>query len=1021
MRFTTIRSFVILTLLVFGFISSSIAGDWVSFNGRTGDYEVTILSSSNSNLVFRVEVKGMLVEDVRIDNQIFQDLKFNNFATTQDIGSPALPKISKLISTPGNTKVKANIVSMRTMILEGYNVIPFQEPTTDDQDAAEFTLNSAVYENNSWYPEVRTIIGQPGVMRGLRVAPVAVVPFSYNPVTDQLEVATEMVVEVEFYGVSDQAVTNTQVSEVSPRIANWYRSNILNYDNLNIRENGGTDEFQVKYLIIAPADAIPIIQPLADFRNAQGYGVEIREIEAGFNTADQFRNYIHELYESDGLEYVLLVGDWCQATSHLICPMAYWSNTWSDSWYTMVDPWPNTGNDYLADLSAGRFVYDNNAELQLQMDKTMGYLLNPSTADNWAEHTLLVAHQEQYPQKYTQCKNEIMNYSYAYETPIFQPAYGGAGATNTDVINYLNGTGSGILNYRGHGSQTAWWQWGASGDFNATHIAQLTNADKLFVHFDVCCDNMDFPNYYGNCFCESFMKHQYGCVAIHSAIIPSYTIPNHDYDKEFYKAVYDLGVNSIGYSSNYANITVYNVHGSIGQSNIRTYLWLGDSAIDPWTKTPQELTVDHLPTMFIGSSSMTVDVEISGAPVEDAMVCAQNGDTYTVGYTNAAGSVTLAFDGALTTPGNLELTVTCHNGLPYQADIPVTVASGPYVVFNEAVIDDIQGNNNGHLNPGETSYLGAELENIGTQTAENVTMTISTTDPYTTINDNSEVFGNISAGSTLFINDAFEIAVSNIFSYVYYVEFSATITATGQTPWEDDFLVAVVPNIDVILDPVGTPITIPAGGGSFDFNVALENLDTTPTTFDIWTMVTLPNGSEYGPLINFSNLTLLSGGSVNRDRTQVVPAGAPGGSYTYDSYVGEYPNFVWDEDHFDFTKAGDGGDNGNMNGWYSYGEEFDELGESTDAFTPENYSLGSAYPNPFNPETTISFSLPEATEVTLSVFNLVGQRVSLLHQGMTEAGQHSVTWNAAGMSSGVYFYKLQAGNFVSIKKCVLMK
>ncbi len=97
-----------------------------------------------------------------------------------------------------------------------------------------------------------------------------------------------------------------------------------------------------------------------------------------------------------------------------------------------------------------------------------------------------------------------------------------------------------------------------------------------------------------------------------------------------------------------------------------------------------------------------------------------------------------------------------------------------------------------------------------------------------------------------------------------------------------------------------------------------------------------------------------------------------------------------------------------------------------DANLPQEYALHQNYPNPFNPVTQISFSLPSAGEVTVQVYNLLGQRVRSLVSGFYEAGNHSVDWDGANeagkqVSSGVYFYRLTAGSFTETKKMVLLK
>ncbi|MCF7812687.1 T9SS type A sorting domain-containing protein [Candidatus Gracilibacteria bacterium] len=96
-----------------------------------------------------------------------------------------------------------------------------------------------------------------------------------------------------------------------------------------------------------------------------------------------------------------------------------------------------------------------------------------------------------------------------------------------------------------------------------------------------------------------------------------------------------------------------------------------------------------------------------------------------------------------------------------------------------------------------------------------------------------------------------------------------------------------------------------------------------------------------------------------------------------------------------------------------------DIGEET---IPTEYSLSQNYPNPFNPTTTISFSLPEATQVSIKIYDMLGREVSsLLHGNKVADGTHVVTWDASRFSSGTYFYRIQAGDFVSMKKMILLK
>ncbi|MDH3891679.1 MAG: T9SS type A sorting domain-containing protein [candidate division Zixibacteria bacterium] len=100
--------------------------------------------------------------------------------------------------------------------------------------------------------------------------------------------------------------------------------------------------------------------------------------------------------------------------------------------------------------------------------------------------------------------------------------------------------------------------------------------------------------------------------------------------------------------------------------------------------------------------------------------------------------------------------------------------------------------------------------------------------------------------------------------------------------------------------------------------------------------------------------------------------------------------------------------------------------ESDEPKLPDTYSLAQNYPNPFNPNTTISYRLPKAQQVTLEIYNINGRRVTTLVDGQQSAGEHSVEWNAtddsgASVASGVYFYRLTAGEFSQSKKMSLVK
>lgn len=88
---------------------------------------------------------------------------------------------------------------------------------------------------------------------------------------------------------------------------------------------------------------------------------------------------------------------------------------------------------------------------------------------------------------------------------------------------------------------------------------------------------------------------------------------------------------------------------------------------------------------------------------------------------------------------------------------------------------------------------------------------------------------------------------------------------------------------------------------------------------------------------------------------------------------------------------------------------------------PVDYAISQNYPNPFNPVTTINYQLPKESHVTISVFNLRGQLVETLISSKQPAGYYQVNWNASGAGTGMYLYRIVAGDYRAVKKCIVVK
>jgi len=222
----------------------------------------------------------------------------------------------------------------------------------------------------------------------------------------------------------------------------------------------------------------------------------------------------------------------------------------------------------------------------------------------------------------------------------------------------------------------------------------------------------------------------------------------------------------------------------------------------------------------------------------------------------------------------------------------------------------------------------------------------------------------------------------------------------------------------VELYPHETLVVIPPEGGNIVYDGWVFNFFGYPGRADIWTYAFLPGMGQYGPIDLYQNVRIPADSIGMNEITQHVPAAAPEGDYVFVAYVGEYPSTIIDSSCFYFTKTGSIG--GGVAHWFEGSQSLKES-DLAEPNLPAHYALSQNYPNPFNATTVIAYTLPVESHVELQIYNVRGQKVATLVDEKQAAGQKSVDWNASELSSGVYFYKLTAGDFSETRRMMLVK
>jgi hypothetical protein len=235
------------------------------------------------------------------------------------------------------------------------------------------------------------------------------------------------------------------------------------------------------------------------------------------------------------------------------------------------------------------------------------------------------------------------------------------------------------------------------------------------------------------------------------------------------------------------------------------------------------------------------------------------------------------------------------------------------------------------------------------------------------------------------------------------------------------------PDLMVNMQPINPPIIIPELGGSFGFTVNLKNNTSIAQACTVWTVERIEHGPWSPPLIGPVILSLPGNVLITRVRTQQVAASTPHGIYLYQGRVGNYVNNIirnWHE--FPFCKLPPLNDyreahSFELANWICTGEPFPGEILTNAAGAPTEFALLKAYPNPFNPCTTLRYKIPDASQVYLWVYDTAGRLVTTLVDGWRDIGEHQVTFDGSNLASGVYLYKLSAGQRQATGKMVLMK
>jgi hypothetical protein len=744
---------------------------------------VSIVISTKSKTVLNLEVNSYQLKEAGIAGKKAFIVESPGSPRIQEQGSPDLPKIVRSIIIPDNAEMLAEVISSDHIEVNDIDIAPSKGIITRDIDPASVPfVYGKMYQENKFFPENLCELGKPYIMRDFRGQTVVFNAFQFNPVTKVLRIYTKVAVKIsEVPGKKSSEnvfIRHRSLNRIDKEFSHIYANHFINFTNLykytQVDEDGGI-------LIICHGSFMNEMQPFVDWKIQKGIPTEIFNVSTIGTTVAAIKTFVANQYDTKNVKYLLLVGDAAQIPTNTGGSVG----GPSDNAYAYID-----GNDHYPEMFVGRFSAENTTHVSTQVQKVLLYETQPSpTSAHW--HKSIGIASDQGPgddneidyEHIRNLQNLMLGYTYTYSFEYFDGSQGGndaSGSPSPSQVGTGIDDGAGIIVYCGHGSSTSW---GTSG-YSNTDIASLTNAGKLPFIWSVACVNGQFDT--GTCFAEAWLRatnngQPTGAVAtLMSTINQSWDSPMEGQDH-----MVDLLTESVtgnvkrtfgGLSMN-GCMDMIDAYGTDGENMSDTWTLFGDPSLMVYTATPSPMTVTHPVAVPVGTTQVIVNCNTNDALVSLTM----NGSIINTGIVNN-GLVTIQFP-ALSNVDTITVTVTAYNKLPYFGIIEIVPNVGPYLIVNSYSVNDSAGNNNQAADYSESFSFNIEIDNVGNQTAQDVSAVLSSADTFVSIVNNSASFGNVdTAGIFSFIN-IFGITVESFVPDQHVVNFSINISDNQSNSW----------------------------------------------------------------------------------------------------------------------------------------------------------------------------------------------------------------------------------------------
>jgi hypothetical protein len=638
----------------------------------------TITTTSSDDVVITVQNSGSIttlhytldtfsMTPVMINDKQYVNIALGKEPTSLIAGAPDLPSISRSIIIPNAVSMNIRVVASSFTQYDNIFVAPSKGNLLRTVNPADVPYEFGdIYTQNTWYPSSIAELQESYYLRDFRGQVVMIHPFQYNPSQATLRFYNDITVEI---SPAQQAplssVNQYPLSQIDNDFLSVYTHHFINFNSAKyepVSEQGNM-------LVITYDSFYTSMIPFVEWKNLKGIPTEMVNVST-IGNANAIKTFITDYYNTNGLTFVLLVGDIAQV------PSLTMSGGASDPAYSYI-----VGSDHYPDLFVGRFSAENIDQVLTQANRTIAYERDPQIGAEWYKKGIGIGSEygigDDNEYDYEHIRNIralLLNFTYTYVDEFYGGSQGGGdapGEPSSSMISTALNEGRSIINYCGHGSMTSW---GTSG-FGNSNVNALTNDNMLPFIVSVACNNGEFDS--GTCFGEAWLRatnngQPTGAIGAYMSSISQSWDPPMEAQDEFNNIL--VGLYPDNQRTTYGALcyegamSMNDVYNADGWEMTDTWILFGDPSVQVRTDTPATMTVIH--DEFIPNGAETFAVDVPGLP---NALCAVSSEGVLLGngYTDQTGHAIIEFFTPIGVSGEVQLVVTGFNKIPYMATLAV--------------------------------------------------------------------------------------------------------------------------------------------------------------------------------------------------------------------------------------------------------------------------------------------------------------------------------------------------------------